>query len=146
MKQKQQNQQKNKKAIGLSKNPVVSAFQQAWIWFKETAWIQVILVVILVFGIVLSIPFIVRAATAESDDSTKNIKYLENRRVDYDQLADRILHIEDGRILGKEGRTRGMRYVFLDPFRDLRREVGETPENVGRDLGHIRDESDVLPR
>ncbi len=90
MKQKQQNQQKNKKAIGLSKNPVVSAFQQAWIWFKETAWIQVILVVILVFGIVLSIPFIVRAATAESDDSTKNIKYLENRRVDYDQLADRI--------------------------------------------------------
>lgn len=34
-------------------------------------------------------------------------------------------------ILGKEGRTRGMRYVFLDPFRDLRgRTVGEPDGRV----------------
>lgn len=37
-------------------------------------------------------------------------------------------------ILGKEGRTRSMRYVFRDPFRDLRREIGETPENIGTDM------------
>ena len=40
-------------------------------------------------------------------------------------------------ILGKEGRTRSMRYVFRDPFRDLRREIGETPENIGTDMGRM---------
>lgn len=87
MKEKQGN---NKRAAGLSKNPVVNAFQQAWIWFKETAWIQVILVVIVVFGVVFSIPFIVRAATAESDDDAENIDYIKGYRVDYDQLQKEI--------------------------------------------------------
>ena len=61
-------------------------------------------------------------------------------------IRSRLDTLVDLGILGKEGRTRGMRYVFLDPFRDLKREVGETPEHVQTDLGHIRDESDVFPR
>ena len=40
-------------------------------------------------------------------------------------------------ILGKKGRTRSMRYVFRDPSRDLRREIGETPENIGTDMGRM---------
>lgn len=61
-------------------------------------------------------------------------------------IRSRLDTLVDLGILGKEGRTRGMRYVFLDPFRDLKREVGETPEHVQTDLGHIRDESNVFPR
>lgn len=80
----------NKKTIGTSKNPIVNWFQAAWIWFKETAWIQVVLVVLVVFAVVFSIPFIVRAASAETDTATENTKWLNDRSVDYDELDNKI--------------------------------------------------------
>lgn len=43
-------------------------------------------------------------------------------------LRARLETLADMGILGKEGRTRGMRYVFLDPFRDVRRTVGIGPD------------------
>lgn len=55
-------------------------FLNFWIWFKETAWIQVVLVVVLVFGIVLSIPLIVRAVTATPDPTTVALDYYNGRR------------------------------------------------------------------
>ena len=82
------NNNNKKKSRGLSKNPVINAFQQAGIWFKETAWIQVVLAVILVFGIIFSIPFIVKAATASVDTSKENIKYLKKYRKNYDELQN----------------------------------------------------------
>lgn len=82
--------EKTKEHGGLSKNPVINWFQRVWLWFKQTAWIQVILVVLVVFAIVFSIPFIVQAATAETDQSAVNIKYLKNKRLTYDKLATRV--------------------------------------------------------
>ena len=81
---------KTKESGGLSRNPVANWFQRAWLWFKQTAWIQVILVVLIVFGIVFSIPFIVRAATAETDQTAVNNKYLNKKSIDYDELVERV--------------------------------------------------------
>ena len=40
----------------------------------------------------------------------------------------------DGGILIKEGRTRSMRYVFMDPFRDIRESVSkENPFNINKE-------------
>ena len=40
----------------------------------------------------------------------------------------------DGGILMKEGRTRSMRYVFMDPFRDIRESVSkENPFNINKE-------------
>lgn len=38
-------------------------------------------------------------------------------------VRSRLDTLVDLGILGKEGKTRGMRYVFLDPYRDLRKEI-----------------------
>lgn len=82
MKEKKNNQ----KTHGLAKNPVARAFQTAWIWFKETAWIQVVLVVAIVFGVVFSIPPIVRIFTADPDTSGDNLNFLKDRRKKHDEL------------------------------------------------------------
>lgn len=42
-------------------------------------------------------------------------------------------------ILEKEGRTRGMRYMFLDPFRNLRKNAEEVPENDEPSVTAARD-------
>lgn len=62
---------KKKKKQSKAQTGVKNFFFNIWIWFKETAWIQVVLVVAVVFAIVISIPLIVRAATAT--DSDENI-------------------------------------------------------------------------
>lgn len=81
---------KNKTSKAGAKTKIATWFQSAWIWFKETAWIQVLLVVLLVFAIVFSIPFIVRAVNTQTDESVENIDYLDGKQVDYDGLKKKV--------------------------------------------------------
>lgn len=87
---KKTNASNNKYSTGFSTNPFIRAFQASWLWFKETAWVQVVLVVILVFGVVFSIPYIIEAATADSDEDAEYIDYLEDRRKNYKNLNEQI--------------------------------------------------------
>lgn len=53
----------------------------AWEWFKEAAWLQVLLIVAVVVGLVISIPFIVNAIVSalNSDDSD----FYKQHRINY---------------------------------------------------------------
>lgn len=81
---------KENRKTGFKKNPVGAAFQELGIWFKDTAWIQVVLVVVVVFAIVFSIPFIVSAINSTDTDSDKTMKFLESKRVNYNELNSRL--------------------------------------------------------
>uniref|UniRef100_A0A8C5IJJ4 Peptide deformylase n=1 Tax=Junco hyemalis TaxID=40217 RepID=A0A8C5IJJ4_JUNHY len=67
-------------------NPVKDFFLNIWIWFKETAWVQVVLVVVLVFAIVISIPLIVRAATAVKPDEDVALSYWKGKRKNVNEM------------------------------------------------------------
>ena len=67
-------------------NPVKDFFLNIWIWFKETAWVQVVLVVVLVFAIVISIPLIVRAATAVKPDEDVALSYWKGKRKNVNEV------------------------------------------------------------
>lgn len=56
----------------------------AWEWFKEAAWLQVLLIVGIVVGLVVAIPFVVKGITdiANNDDS----KFYKSNRITYTQL------------------------------------------------------------
>lgn len=53
-----------------------------WEWFKSAAWLQVILIVGIVVGIVVSIPYIIRSVNSISDTSD----FFEGKSINYDKL------------------------------------------------------------
>lgn len=56
----------------------------AWEWFKEAAWLQVLLIVVVVVGLVVAIPFIVQAIVAAVNSSSSN--FYEGHRVSYAEV------------------------------------------------------------
>lgn len=76
-------------------------FVKIWQWFKETAWIQVLLIVGVVIGVVVSIPPIVKGITKLVDGTHKNTFYKDNR-ITYDEYVEKV-----------EGQTEGMFVVML---------------------------------
>jgi len=51
-------------------------FKKIWDWIKQTAWIQPLLIVGIIFGVIFSIPSIVKAVNAgKKENSTYNIYY-----------------------------------------------------------------------
>ena len=75
-------------------------FKKIWDWIKQTAWIQPLLIVGIIFGVIFSIPSIVKAVNAsKKEKSTYNTYYhqfklsLENEK---DSDADNFLYkLED---------------------------------------------------
>ena len=57
-----------------------------WEWFKSAAWLQVILIVAVVVGIVVSIPYIIRSVNSISDTSD----FFEGQNTNYDKLQKYI--------------------------------------------------------
>ncbi len=58
----------------------------AWEWFKSAAWLQVLLIVAVVVGIVVSIPYIVSAIQDAIDSD--NSDFFDGKRITYDKLLD----------------------------------------------------------
>ncbi len=56
----------------------------AWEWFKEAAWLQVLLIIVVVVGLVISIPYAVKGISSAlaKDDS----KFYEEHRINYATL------------------------------------------------------------
>lgn len=56
----------------------------AWEWFKEAAWLQVLLIIVVVVGLVISIPYAVRGISSAL--SQNDSKFYEDHQIDYDKL------------------------------------------------------------
>ena len=81
---------------------IFSPFIKLWNWIKETAWIQPLLIVGIVFGIIFSISPIVKACSAENTDEDYKFyadkeQSLEKIFTDYDNCdaANLLTNIQD---------------------------------------------------
>lgn len=61
----------------------------AWEWFKEAAWLQVLLIVGVVVALVISIPYIVSAITNAVDDTSSD--FFNSHRIKYDEYTDMVI-------------------------------------------------------
>lgn len=81
-------------------------FKKIWDWIKQTAWIQPLLIVGLIFGVIFSIPSIVSAA--------KKGKEAKNRYQAYYESFQISLEIEKGKEVSKADRfLTGLEKVML---------------------------------
>ena len=71
-------------------------FGRIWEWIKETAWFQVLCLVGLVIGIVLSISPITKAISNAIEDG-KQVKYFEKHRITYDELNTKVEDLTSGK-------------------------------------------------
>ena len=53
-------------------------FKKIWDWIKQTAWIQPLLIVGIIFGVIFSIPSIVKAVNASKKEKSTYAAYYEN--------------------------------------------------------------------
>ena len=73
-------------------------FVRIWRWIKETAWVQPLLIVSLIFGIILLIQPISGAIADLGDKITNNKKYFKNNKVSlYGNDAYDLIYDEDTR-------------------------------------------------
>ena len=82
-------------------------FARIWRWIKETAWVQPLLIVSLIFGIILLIQPISQGVTALADLITNNEKYFNDNKVKLASGAARNL------IYDKEARFKDGDKYFL---------------------------------
>ena len=54
-------------------------FKKIWDWIKQTAWIQPLLIVGIIFGVIFSIPSIVKAVNASKKEKSTYAAYYENQ-------------------------------------------------------------------
>ena len=67
----------NEKKTGKARARAVAA----WEWFKEAAWLQVLLIVGVVVGIVVSIPYVVKGISSAINNNTST--FYDEHRIDY---------------------------------------------------------------
>lgn len=70
-------------------------FGSIWRWFKETAWIQIILLVGLVVGVVLCINPVVNGIT-KLIESNKTVTFYKDNRITYAQYDEYVKGQESG--------------------------------------------------
>lgn len=76
-------------------------FVKIWQWFKETAWIQVLLIVGVVIGVVVAIPPVVKGINSLVEQN-KKVTFYKDNRITYDEYVEKV-----------EGQTEGMFIVML---------------------------------
>lgn len=73
-------------------------FARIWRWIKETAWVQPLLIVSLIFGIILLIQPISQGVTALADLITNNEKYYNDNKVSLvNGKAEKLIYDEEAR-------------------------------------------------
>lgn len=78
-------------------------FARIWRWIKETAWVQPLLIVSLIFGIILLIQPISQGVTALADLITSNEKYYNDNKVKLSNGAARnLIYDEETRFKDKD--------------------------------------------
>lgn len=67
-------------------------------WFKDTAWIQVLLIIIVIFGVFVSIPYIVRGIQGAVENAKTSSTYYKDNRIKYSELEEKV-NRDDGKIV-----------------------------------------------
>ena len=84
-----------------------SFFKKIWDWIKQTAWIQPLLIVGVIFGVIFSIPSIVKAVQASKKEKSTYAAYYHNYKLsleggkdsDADKFTDDLYEvIHDGKV------------------------------------------------
>lgn len=86
-------------------------FIRIWKWIKETAWVQPLLIVGLIFGIIFSIPSIVKGFESLADKINSSETYYHNFQISLvdgekskaDQLVENILDVQESSGTSKYG-------------------------------------------
>lgn len=73
----------------------------AWEWFKEAAWLQVLLIVGVVVGLVVAIPFVVQAIVNAVNSSNSN--FYEAHRAKYSEV-EKYIEGKDSSCVGTVGK------------------------------------------
>ena len=77
-------------------------FKKIWDWIKQTAWIQPLLIVGIIFGVIFSIPSIVKAVNASKKEKSTYAAYYENayrlslegeKDSDADKFAEALVNV-----------------------------------------------------
>lgn len=99
-------------------------FKKIWNWIKQTAWIQPLLIVGIIFGVIFSIPSIVNAVKANKKEKGKYESYYHNYQLsleiseDYDgkrvSKADVFTYKLADVLAGKEGAEAAFRSSYSD--------------------------------
>jgi len=63
-------------------------FKRIWDWIKQTAWIQPLLIVGLIFGVIFSIPAIVKAVNASKKEKNTYIAYYHDFKLSLEGEAE----------------------------------------------------------
>ena len=63
-------------------------FKKIWDWIKQTAWIQPLLIVGVIFGVIFSIPSIVKAVNASKKEKSTYAAYYHNYKLSLEGGAD----------------------------------------------------------
>ena len=63
-------------------------FKKIWDWIKQTAWIQPLLIVGIIFGVIFSIPSIVKAVNASKKEKSTYNTYYHNYKLSLDGEAN----------------------------------------------------------
>ena len=63
-------------------------FKRIWDWIKQTAWIQPLLIVGVIFGVIFSIPAIVKAVNASKKEKNTYIAYYHDFKLSLEGEAD----------------------------------------------------------
>ena len=99
-------------------NAIGAFFKKIWNWIKDTAWIQPLLIVGLIFGIIFAIPSIVKGITKLNDDLNSSEAYytkfqktlVGGSKSDADQITNAI----DNEEVGQYGDKFFLVYVSSD--------------------------------
>lgn len=95
-------------------------FVRIWRWIKETAWIQPLLIVGVIFGIIFSIPSITEWIQGLAEDansaSTFYSQFQQSLEYGADSDADTLTNYIDNRMNGKDEYRNSKYYVENDKF------------------------------
>ena len=99
-------------------NAIGAFFKKIWTWIKDTAWIQPLLIVGLIFGVIFSIPSIVKGITKLNDElnssETYYTKFQKSLKGGKTSEADELTNAIENEELGKYGDKFFLAFVSND--------------------------------
>lgn len=120
-------------------------FKKIWDWIRQTAWIQPLLIVGIIFGVIFSIPSIVKAVNAKKEEKAKYQAYYHNFQISLElekgddpksSPADQFTYALENVMFGTEGAE--------EEFKNKYSNLGDKffVAYVGQDCDKCRDAKD----
>jgi|GEM_PF-847745 hypothetical protein len=106
---------------------IATPFIAIWRWIKETAWVQPLLIVGIIFGVIFSIPSITKAIQDASSSSSDGLDYYETIQLSLDNAnkgtsdADKFFTEYEK----AQGYKNGNSKYTIDDYNDFKNQYGE---------------------